>query len=296
LDAESEPLTGVTRRLVAEINRVHKVAFTLRSRCPAGVQNGAWQLADRGGQPAILKWSMDGSAAQILHRAATVARLSAAGYPTPRWQAAGATADGRVYHVQELVPGTGAHPLKVPAAELLLAVLEQQAGLDPDPAADRNQQVRAAVLDDSAGGLRWSVRQLGAPGRSLIARYDRLLGAHPPVLLPAGDMVHGDFNTCNILIHQGRVSGVIDVEALSSGSRVIDYACLLREAYVEDYDIQVRRMLHRAGTAVAGPAALALCVTATAFFIVGFKRRHQPESLTRAFARLHQLADDLAAA
>jgi len=45
----------VTRQLVAEINHVHGTAFTLRSRCPAGVQNGAWQLTDRGGRPAILK-------------------------------------------------------------------------------------------------------------------------------------------------------------------------------------------------------------------------------------------------
>ena len=294
VDTDGQPLTEVTRQLVMEINRVHGVAFTLRSRCLAGLQNGAWRLTDRDGQPAILKWSTDGSAAQILHRAATVARLRAAGYPTPRWLAAGATTDGRVYHIQDFVPGAAAHPLTVPAAELLLDVLEQQAGLDPDPAADRNQQVRSAALDDSA--LRWSLRQLGTPGRSLIARYDRLLDGHPPVQLPAGDVVHGDFNTCNILIHRSRVSGVIDVEALGSGSRVIDYACLLREAYVADYDVEVRRILHRAGAAVAGPAALALCVTATAFFIVGFKRRHQPASVIRALARLHQLAEDLAAA
>jgi aminoglycoside phosphotransferase len=138
--------------------------------------------------------------------------------------------------------------------------------------------------------------QLGTPGRSLIARYDRLLDEHPSAHLPTGDMVHGDFNTCNVLLHRGTVSGVIDVEALGSGSRVIDYACLLREAYVDDYVVDVRRMLHRAGAAVAGPAALALCVTATAFFIVGFKRRHQPARVTRTLDRLHQLADDLTAA
>jgi aminoglycoside phosphotransferase (APT) family kinase protein len=156
MDADGEPLTEVTRQLVTEINSVHGLAFTLRSRCLAGVQNGAWRLTDHTGQPAILKWSTDGSAAQILHRAGTVARLRAAGYPTPRWLAAGATTDGRVYYVQDFVQGTTAHPLTVPAAELLLAVLEQQAGLDPDPAADRNQQVRSAALDDSAGDLRWS--------------------------------------------------------------------------------------------------------------------------------------------
>lgn len=112
--------------------------------------------------------------------------------------------------------------------------------------------------------------------------------------LPGGDLVHGDFNTCNVLLDQGRVSAVIDVEELGSGTRVIDYACLLREAYVERYDDEVRLVLRRAGEAIAGPGALAVCAAATAFHIVKFKLRFQPDRIASTLAGLHQLADDLA--
>lgn len=291
--AAVDPLTEATRQVVAELNRAHGLTLALHSRCPAGVQSGAWRLTDPNGRPAILKWSTEGSTAQILHRASTVAALRAAGYPTPSWLAAGATVGGRIYHVQEFVPGTASHPLTAPAADLLINTLEHQAGLDPDPAGDRNAEVGSTAFDESEGRPRHTVRQLGSPGRALIAHYEQLLDVYGPVHLPGGDMVHGDFNTCNVFLHQGRVSGVIDVEALGSGTRVIDYACLLREAYAEDYDVAVRLRLRRAAEAVAGPAALALCATAAAFFIVEFKLRHQPTSVGRTLTRLHQLAADL---
>jgi aminoglycoside/choline kinase family phosphotransferase len=108
-------------------------------------------------------------------------------------------------------------------------------------------------------------------------------------------MVHGDFNSCNILLHAGDVAGVIDVQDLGSGTRVMDYACLLREAYVEGYGDEVIRLIRRSGEAVAGWASLVLCVAAAAFFIVEFKLRQAPASLATVVARLHRLADDLAA-
>lgn len=43
-------------------------------------------------------------------------------------------------------------------AERLLGVLEQQAGLAPDPASDRNAAVRVVASDESAAGYRGAVR------------------------------------------------------------------------------------------------------------------------------------------
>jgi hypothetical protein len=37
-----------------------------------------------------------------------------------------------------------------------------------------------------------------------------------------------------------------------------------------------------------------VCVAAAAFFIVGFKLRHEPAAVPATLARLHRLADDLA--
>ena len=82
--------------------------------------------------------------------------------------------------------------------------------------------------------------------------------------------------------------------ASASGSRAVDYACLLRESYVEDYGDDVIRIVRRAGEAVAGWPTLVTCAAAAAHFIVGFKLRHEPPAVPATLARLHRLADDLA--
>jgi hypothetical protein len=123
-------------------------------------------------------------------------------------------------------------------------------------------------------------------GAALIARYDELLVSFGVVDLPRGDLVHGDFNTCNVLLTDGAVSAVIDIEELGSGTRVIDPGCLLREAYVQHYHPEVKRRLRRAGESVAGPGPLAVCAVAAAFFIVGFKLRYEPAVVLATMARL----------
>ena len=290
----SDPLTDETRAVIAELNNTHRLKLTLHSRCDSGVQSGAWLVVDEQQRPAVLKWSRDGSESDLRKLAVVVERMRGRGYPTPAWLAIGSTSAGSTYHLQEFASGGQSWPLTIAAAHLFIDVLERQAGLDPDPARDRSAEISAAVVDESVGGLRYTVRQLGPSGTELIARYDRLLASYGVVDLPRGDMVHGDFNTCNILLDRGAVSAVIDIEELGSGTRVIDYGCLLREAYVAHYDPEVRVLVRRAGEAVAGPGALAVCVAAAAFFIVGFKRRYQPEVVMDTVEALLRLADDLA--
>jgi aminoglycoside phosphotransferase (APT) family kinase protein len=286
---DSEPV----RRVVDDINHAHDLRFTLHGRCQGGMSGGAWILTDPDGQQVVLKWRANDPTARKAQLATTVNRIHATGYPTPRWIAAGVTTAGSSYHVQEFVPGKPASPLRYEAAVLLVDVLERQAGLDPDPAHDRSRHVTAYVQDDSDHGARAFLQGLGQPGRDLLTHFDRLLALHGPVHLPGGDLVHGDFNSCNALLHDGRVSGIIDIEQLGSGTRAIDYGWLLREAYVEDAGRDAARLIRRAGEAVAGPAALALCVAATAFDKVWFRANRMPQSVPRVLAGLHQLADDL---
>jgi aminoglycoside phosphotransferase (APT) family kinase protein len=208
----------------------------------------------------VLKQQPAGSGPDIRRIAAAVARVREAGYPTPAWLASGTTTTGTSYWVQAHVPGRPATPLTTSTAELLVEVLEGQAGLDPVPDQDWGNRVAAMALSDEAGWPRGKMRDLGSAGDALLASYDRLLADAGHVCLPARDMVHGDFNSCNILLRADGVAGVIDVQ----------------------------------GEAVAGWAALALCVAAAAFFIVEFKLRHEPAAVATVLARLHRLADDLA--
>jgi hypothetical protein len=277
--------------VLAEIRRVHGLELTLCRRFAAGLQGGAWLVADCNDRPAVLKWNRHDSAARMRQRSDAVGRVRAARYPTPAWLAAGATANGFAYCVQEFTPGEPSTPLTPAKIGLLLDVLELQAGLDPDPATDRSAEVAAAAAADRP---RQVLGDLGPAGRALIRRYDGLLAGHGPVGIPGKDLVHGDFNSCNILLRDGRVSGVIDVDGLGSGTRVIDYACLLREAYVEGYGSAVAARIRRAAEAVAGPGVLAVCATAAAFFIVEFKLRHDPAAVPEVLSRLDRLALDLA--
>ncbi|MBO0826302.1 MAG: hypothetical protein J2P24_00835 [Streptosporangiales bacterium] len=89
------------------------------------------------------------------------------------------------------------------------------------------------------------------------------------------------------------MSGVVDVAGMGRGTRVFDYACLLREAYVEGYGDDVARRIRAAAEYAAGPGVLAVCAAAAALFIVPFKQAHRPDALDRTIARLHRMADDL---
>jgi aminoglycoside phosphotransferase len=256
--------------------------FTLRGRCEGGMQGGAWLLTGGPGRPqdalAVLKVCRDAAARiSALHEA--VARLRTFGYPTPAWLASGPTGDGSAYYIADFVPGAPSTPLTVAKTRLLIETLEGQAGLDPDPAHNWSDYVLRPDPTDVPTGL--------------VQTYLGLMRSAGPVRLPREDLVHGDFNSCNIFLRDDTVSGVIDVEALGSGTRAVDYAWLLREAHVEDYGPEVIAMIRRAGEAVAGPRVFAVCMAATVFDIVRFKLRYQPAQMREVTARLQQLGDDL---
>nr|WP_238342334.1 phosphotransferase [Actinopolymorpha rutila] len=219
--------------------------------------------------------------------------MKTAGYPTPRWIVAGVSEAGIRYHVQEFVEGEPSSPLTADTAELLIEVIERHTGLDPDPTNDWSIYVDSVVGGHLRGGSRAFLRGFRPPGDDLLAAFDRVLAEYGPVRLPAGDLVHGDLNTCNVLLNDGRVSGVIDIDAFGSGTRAIDYAWLLREAYAMDAEPEAVRRVRRAGEAVAGPEVLAHCVAATAFDIVRFQVRHGPRQVPALLQRLRRLADDL---
>lgn len=281
---------------VREVNRTHGLRLAVRGRFADGLQGGAWELAAPDGVRYVLKVRPADPRSPIGEVRRAVERVRDAGYPTPRWPAAIGLGHGLACHVQEFADGDASTPLTSANVGPVLAALELHAGLDPLPSRDRNADALAAATDDGPGSLRQAVAALDAPGAALLGRYDRLLDAAGPVALPVGDLVHGDFNSCNILLREGAVSAVIDIDELGSGTRVLDYAALLREAYVEGYHPDVASRIQQAAEQVAGPAVLAWCAAPAAFFITPFKARHAPTQLPAALERLHHMADALAKA
>jgi hypothetical protein len=157
-------------------------------------------------------------------------------------------------------------------ALLLIGVLEMHAGLDPDPQRCWSEFVTTRMTGED---LWRQTAQTGATGRDLVNACERLIAAHGLVTLPTEDLVHGDFRPGNILFDADRVSGVIDIEALGSGTRVFDYATLLS---AHDFTPGALEMLCDAGEQVAGPAVLAYCFAQVALDLTVFvhQRNLQP--------------------
>ncbi len=288
-DSSADP----ARVVVAAINGSHEMGLTLGRRCAGGEQGGAWVVTDSGGTDFILKWEYGADVAARSRAAAAVNRIAATGYPTPRWILVGGTDDGICYYLQEFVPGTPAR-LTAETATLVVGVIEQQAGRAPDLDRDWSAFVTGQALDDNdpESGRRF-VRDLGEPGQALVAHYDAVLAPYGPIGLPRSDLVHGDFSTGNVLIHDGRISGLVDIQALGHGTRVIDYAWLVREVFGTGADQAAADILRRAADRAAGPGPLALCTTATALDMVRWIGTHGPEHLPILIDRMHGLADYL---
>ncbi|WUW22672.1 aminoglycoside phosphotransferase family protein [Streptomyces sp. NBC_01463] len=253
--------------VLTEANRTHHTRFRLDHRFDDGFQSGAWLLTDDTGRQAVLKWNPARDLARRIERAAEgVARIRAAGYPTPAWLAVGTSADGFGYQVQEYVVGHSPQQVGASEARLLIGLLETHTGLDPDPGRCWSRFVTGRIAD-RRGDLWRQADGTGPVGRELVRICERLLALHGPVVLPTGDLVHGDFRPGNILLHADRVSGVIDIEALGSGTRVFDYATLLSAHGITPDAV---RMLCAAGEHVAGPGVLAYCFAQVALDLTVF--------------------------
>ncbi|MEV8347097.1 phosphotransferase [Streptomyces niveus] len=169
-------------------------------------------------------------------------------------------------------------------AQLLIDLLETHAGLDPDPRRCWSQYVTDRMTDRRED-LWQQAAETGPTGKKLVNACERLLAAHGPATLPAGDLVHGDFRPGNILLHADRVSGVIDIEALGSGTRVLDCATLLS---AHDITPEAVQMLCTAGARVAGPGALAYYFAHVVLDLAVFVHRRSLRQGIQNVSTLHE--------
>lgn len=274
-------------RALDEINRRCSTAFRMDARATGGV-NDAWLLDAPGGQRAVLKLG-SWRTGHLERAAAVVERLRMRGYPTPEWFAVGTLDTGATYHVQEFVKGEPIRALSGAHARLLVELVELHAGVDLWPERDWSAYV-ASDLEPCAEELHRTV----SDARPLVRSFQQLIARLGPVEPPSGDFVHGDLHRGNVLLHNGRVRGVIDIEACGGGTRAADYAWLLRDTYTAPgADPAARRIIRRAGEAVAGLEVLAYFATFTALDTMRWRAHNAPRDLHALFDPLRRLAADL---
>ena len=104
--------------------------------------------------------------------------------------------------------------------------------------------------------------------------------------------MHGDFRLANIVFADDAVRGVVDIEALGSGTRVFDYATLLDHDHADDVAVE---LLVAAGSQVAGPTVLAHCLAHVVLDLAQFMRRREaPDLIDRVDRQARSLAGRVA--
>jgi aminoglycoside phosphotransferase (APT) family kinase protein len=198
------------------------LGWRLVRRCTGG-EFGATVVEDDHGGRAILKavpdaapWSDTPWGASI----GLVDRLRATGYPAPRYLASGTVA-GHRYTLQEELAGSVPDRIDVDYMQQLLALAERHAGMGGG--------LRAAGVPAWSGWVHGALAGTYRPARRAVMR-----ASHPEaarladevealgrrvrrLVVPSGDVVHGDFHHRNMLAERGRVTAVIDWEQTTPG-------------------------------------------------------------------------------
>jgi aminoglycoside phosphotransferase (APT) family kinase protein len=272
---------------IGDVLRALAPDWRLVGRLAGGRQSGAWHVQGSDGTAGALKIATSSDWAGRLHAAArSVATVRAAGYPTPAWLEVGTTDAGVGYVVQEFCSGHPVQDVDVDTAAAVLAVIEAQAGLDPDPGRCWSDFL-AEQVGDGYAELRSAAAVAGADGR-LLGVCDRLVASSDRVVWPRTDMVHGDLRPANLLLDDGAARGVVDIEAIGSGPRTFDHATLLSHGRIAPAAVE---RIVAAGVAASDAHVLRACVAFVFLDLVRFSGRHPDESGAERVDRVRVLGE-----
>ncbi len=190
-----------------------------------GGESGSTYVVSEGNRKWVLKIAGPEAADGWDARRSAVEELRARGYPAPAFEAIGST-DGSSWLIEEYLEGSpGSVALGVPVVQAV-ALNSLQADLRVPVAKSFWENVVGVAVRGGAGYC--EVASLRAYSATTSELASDLLGILTEAgELPSGDAVHYDFSPANMLLSGGRISGVIDVEALLYGDRAFDLVTLL---------------------------------------------------------------------
>ncbi|TCC39275.1 phosphotransferase family protein [Kribbella sindirgiensis] len=247
-----------TESVVAELNVALGTDYRLVRQLTGGLQSTAYVLTG----DVVLKWTDNPAWAPRVRRAADlVRRARAVGYPTPAWLTVGTTAAGSPYQLQELVAGSPP-TLDQALARQLIEICELQRDLIPEDHDVTWSGWSHGVVFDGWDGVWERVQAYGDEATEILRQYGELCAPYRAEDLPQHDFVHGDLNTGNLLAADGRITGIVDIEAAGSGSRAYDLVALTASAARDGADDGVDELFLEAALRAGGRAAVAVCAAA----------------------------------
>jgi len=205
--------TGVKYRLVRRL---------------AGGETGAHEVRSADGRRLVMKWDL-GESSKVARRRAvglTDRLRDEAGWPVPRQTAVEVGAC--LFVLQQFMTGLPVEVLTEPLVDQLLELHQARLGLER--LGDGSQWPAELVQTLTDGGVGYC---LHAPLRDYDSRTANLVGRIEAIgrgigdrSLAGGDIVHWDLHRGNVLVHDGRVAGVIDNDFVTTGDASFDLVTL----------------------------------------------------------------------
>ncbi len=240
---------GLPAEVMDDVASVVGAVVTVIGRLAGGVNGGAVRVQLAGTGHAVLKAVPRAHANHLdetLRAQRVVEHMRGCGYPTPAWLGVGATAT-HVWHLMNFVDAAPVTELTPSIVEQLMEIIERQAG-------------QASELHDH-WSYAWRVATGQEPVVAALSGYSsavsalverlRLLCADAPPPREAPDMVHADLNPSNVLVGDGEVVALVDIENAGSGTRATDLTTLTWHTFQDPLD-GVRRRLWTRILLVAG--------------------------------------------
>lgn len=253
---------AAAHRVLRQVNTTTGDSWRLDSRFATGALEGAWRVR-HGSVVAVLKWHEPSSDVPYNADApAIVAYLRSAGYPTPAWLASGVFDGGGSWSLQEFVDGEPLRELDLASAELFVDLVRLQRTLALPTGMGWNPYIREHAFGDhrSTGELRAANGEV----RHLVEDVLALAAPFRSAPLTESDMVHVDLNVSNLLLRDGRLVAVVDVDGAGLGCAAYDLLSPVLNALVWDSDPEaIERLVACALDAYTGAevAVVTACLT-----------------------------------
>jgi aminoglycoside phosphotransferase (APT) family kinase protein len=208
-----------------------------------GGEIGAERWLDESGRAFVLKRGRSAARA-----ASVTSRLRELGYPAPRYLRV-----EEEWALQEELPGEPLEPWLPLEESIAVRLLELHAlratAPGPEPGGSWRRVVASSVLSGARSYMRLAtLRDHSERSRELLARCQEAVRRFGDRVPEDDAIVHWDFTPDNVLVGDGRVTGVIDWEGVRAGDPRFDLVTLafyapgtpLLDAAVEELDPGVR--------------------------------------------------------
>lgn len=272
-------MNSSTASVLCHVNAQMGVEWELDAKLAGGIQGGAWRI-HWGSEVAVLKWQ-DAKSAVLWNPDARriVEYIRLAGYPTPAWLGSGRTPEGHRFTIQSFVQGQGLTRLDRQAAAVIVELVDMQRTLSPQTDLDWAQYVTGRVFSPSPVHRLPSLA--GGEVADVLDAVLELAGPYTDDQLPNREMVHSDLSISNILMNDGRLAAVVDMDSVGRGCAVYDLLAGCLNGVLWDGEPDAVRWMQDLAIRSYGPGPVAITGAALVIGRLGWQLSTQPEGLER---------------